>query len=324
MAEFFLGNFEILSNAWRQICARTTTKLLFSSPEWSELWWKHFAYTDELFLGAVIEGDKIIGIAPLRLKGNVLHFIGNDNVCDFLDFIIEPGKEEVFFTTTLDFINHKGITELVLSPLLPESTVATYLNQFSQSRWNISYTQEDVIVAVNLPGNITEYLALLSNKQRHELLRKERRLNEEGDINFNITDPVTINDINYFLHFFKESREDKKAFLTPEIKVFFIAIIDYMANHKMLRMGILRLNSLPVAIVLCFEYRDDIYLYNSGYDPAYRWLSVGLLSKYFSIKNSIEENKRRFDFLKGNEKYKYYLGGKETPLYRYLIQRRLD
>ena len=46
----------------------------------------------------------------------------------------------------------------------------------------------------------------------------------------------------------------------------------------------------------------------------YDSLSVGLLSKVFCIKEGIQQGKKRFEFLKGNEIYKQRLGGKEIPL----------
>jgi CelD/BcsL family acetyltransferase involved in cellulose biosynthesis len=64
-----------------------------------------------------------------------------------------------------------------------------------------------------------------------------------------------------------------------------------------------------------------MYLYNSGYNPDYRPLSIGVLSKYFCIKSSIENRKRRFDFLKGAEKYKFHLGGNEIQLFRCIINK---
>jgi hypothetical protein len=42
---------------------------------------------------------------------------------------------------------------------------------------------------------------------------------------------------------------------------------------------------------------------------------VGIISKVRCIQDSIEKKKKLFDFLKGNEPYKYYLGGQEIPLY---------
>ena len=67
---------------------------------------------------------------------------------------------------------------------------------------------------------------------------------------------------------------------------------------------------------MCFDYKDTVYLYNSGYEPDYGWLSVGVISKALCIKDSIERNKKHFDFLKGGEAYKYHLGGQEFPLYK--------
>jgi CelD/BcsL family acetyltransferase involved in cellulose biosynthesis len=78
----------------------------------------------------------------------------------------------------------------------------------------------------------------------------------------------------------------------------------------------LELGDKPVAATMCFDYKDTVYLYNSGYDPDYGWLSVGVISKALCIKDSIEKNKKRFDFLKGAEGYKYHLGGHELPLYK--------
>ena len=69
-------------------------------------------------------------------------------------------------------------------------------------------------------------------------------------------------------------------------------------------------------MIMCFDYNGIIYLYNSGYNPAYNYLSAGLLSKVLGIKDSIEKGRNKFDFLKGAEQYKYHLGGKEVPLYR--------
>ena len=94
-----------------------------------------------------------------------------------------------------------------------------------------------------------------------------------------------------------------------------------MAEIGLLRFGILELNTVPTAIVMCFDYHDCVYLYNSGYDPAYSWLSVGLLLKAFCIKEAIALGKRRFDFLRGAEPYKYDLGGKDLPVYMCLVQR---
>ena len=88
-----------------------------------------------------------------------------------------------------------------------------------------------------------------------------------------------------------------------------------MAEAGLLRFGVLQLNASPVAAVMYFDYQDKVYLYNSGYDPQYSSLSVGLLCKVLCIKDSIQRQRKGFDFMKGAEVYKYRLGGREIPIY---------
>jgi len=93
-----------------------------------------------------------------------------------------------------------------------------------------------------------------------------------------------------------------------------------MAEAGLLRAGILEVDDKPVAAIIAFDYNDIVYLYNSAYDPNYSSLSVGVLSKALYIKDSIERGKKRFDFLKGTERYKYHLGGTEVHLSRCRIR----
>ena len=97
-----------------------------------------------------------------------------------------------------------------------------------------------------------------------------------------------------------------------------------MTEAGLLKFGILELGKLPVAMTIYFDYHDCVYLYNSGYDPRYSSLSVGLLAKILGIKDSIQRGKKKFDFLKGGEPYKYHLGGREIPLYSCQITIKKD
>ena len=323
MAEFISGDFNTLREPWNRLLSNSTSKLLFSSPEWSEQWWQYFGADSQLYLGAVKDDGRYIGIAPLRRKDGIMYFIGSDNVCDFLDFIVEQGKEEMFFQTVFAYLSNVKIEAFDLSPLLPDSTAKRFLPDTALSpNLSVSCAPVDVTVRLDIPPNLATYHSILTAKQRHELLRKERRLHEEGDITFSIKDRASQQDIEIFLRFFRQSREDKNKFLTTEMESFFRAVIRMAEANRILRLGILALNNVSVAATLCFDYQNNTYLYNSGYNPDYRWLSVGLLSKYYHIKHSIESGKTTFDFLKGAEKYKYHLGGKDVPLYQCMLKNK--
>jgi CelD/BcsL family acetyltransferase involved in cellulose biosynthesis len=121
--------------------------------------------------------------------------------------------------------------------------------------------------------------------------------------------------VDTFLKLFTLSREEKAGFMAPRMESFFRSLAGSMAEVGLLRFGILELDALPAAMIMGFDYNDSMYLYNSAYDPDYSHLSVGLLSKVLCIEESIQEGRKRFDFLKGGEPYKYRLGGNEIPLY---------
>jgi CelD/BcsL family acetyltransferase involved in cellulose biosynthesis len=315
-SQFTLESFDSIYDDWEGLQRNSPTAPIFSSPEWSKIWWQQFGSGAKLHLCAVRQGDKTIGIAPLLANGDVASFIGGSDVCDYLDFVIAPGSEDSFFNELLDNLRAAGILRLNLAPLRPDSTILTSLIDIApKQKWQVSCSPEDVTVELNLPSSWEEYLQLLSGKQRHELNRKLRRLDEEGDLNHRTTTNANQHDIDIFLHLFRDSRQDKAAFLTPQIESFFRSIAHAMAKQKLLRLNILELDKKPVAATMCFDYRDTVYLYNSGYEPDYGWLSVGVISKALCIKDSIERLKKRFDFLKGSEAYKYHLGGQELPLY---------
>jgi CelD/BcsL family acetyltransferase involved in cellulose biosynthesis len=309
-------SFESIYDTWKKLYEGSTTAPIFASPEWSRVWWQQFGSGAELYLAAVQQAGRTTGIAPLQIKGKAASFIGSVDVCDYLDFVIAPGSEDAFFGELLDNLKSAGVLRLELAPLRPEATVRTSLiNIAPKYKWQVSCAQEDVTVELNLPSSWEEYLKLLSGKQRHELNRKLRRLNEEGDLNHRIAAYANESDMDTFLRLFRDSRQDKAAFLTEQMESFFRSIARAMAEQNLLRLNILELNNKAVAATMCFDYKDTVYLYNSGYEPDYGWLSVGVVSKALCIKAAIERHKKRFDFLKGDEAYKYHLGGQEKPLY---------
>jgi CelD/BcsL family acetyltransferase involved in cellulose biosynthesis len=311
-------SFENLTSYWLESAYISMWDCIFVLPPWLEVWWREFGFGAELYLGAVRQGDTLIGIAPLLLKGTEAFFIGSPDVCDYLDFIIVPGKEVDFFNILLDELRRTGIRRLNLGPLRPNSTVLTYLKGIASDRnYDVSCKVEDVSLELDLPPTWQEYLRKLTQKQRHEINRKLRRLGEAGDIHYRIIEDSesASHFIDIFLKLLRDSRQEKAIFLTPQMESFFTSLTKAMAQAGLLRFGILELNTLPVAAVMCFDYKNTVFLYNNGYDPQYSFLSVGLNSKVLCIKDSVERGRGKFDFLKGGEEYKYRLGGKEIILY---------
>jgi len=313
-----LESFDSLTSYWLQSKSLLMWNCIFVLPPWLEVWWHDFGSEAELYLGAIRKDGTIAGIAPLLLRGTEASFIGSTDLCDYLDFVIVPGKEVDFFNILLDDLQGRGIRQLNLRPLRPNSTVLTYLVGIARNRnYDVSRKVEDVSLELDLPPTWQEYLNTLTQKQRHEVNRKLRRLGEAGDVNYRVVEDSDslLDSMDLFLRLFRESREDKAIFLTNRIESFFQSLAKATARSGLLRFGILELNASPVAVVMYFDYNNSVFLYNNGYDPKHSFLSVGLISKVLCLKDSLERGRSKFDFLKGAEEYKYRLGGKEITLY---------
>ncbi|MCJ7510397.1 MAG: GNAT family N-acetyltransferase [Dehalococcoidia bacterium] len=313
-----LESFDGLVSSWPDLRRRLRWDSVFVLPQWLRVWWQEFGAGVEPYLCAVRQGEAVVGIAPLLVKGEEASFIGSADVCDYLDFVVAPGRAQDFFDILLENLRQKGIGRLDLCCLRPDSTTATDLVGLAESRgYGVSCEQKDVSFELDLPATWDEYLGMLSTKQRHEVRRKLRKLHQAGDVSYRLVDGGdALPDImDVFLKMLRESRECKAAFMTARMESFFVSLAETMAEAGLLKFGILEFNAAPVAAVMCFDYEGTVYLYNSGYDPQYSSLSVGLLSKVLCIKDSIERGKKRFDFLKGHEAYKYRLGGREVPIY---------
>ena len=313
-----LESFDSLTSCWLQSESLLMWDCIFVLPPWLEVWWHDFGSEAELYLGFFRKGGTIAGIAPLLLGGTEASFIGSTDLCDYLDFVIVPGKEVDFFNILLDDLQGRGIRRLNLRPLRPNSTVLTYLVGIARNRnYDVSCKVEDVSLELDLPPTWQEYLNTLTQKQRHEVNRKLRRLGEAGDVNYRVVEDSDslLGSMDLFLRLFRESREDKAIFLTNRIESFFQSLVKATARSGLLKFGILELNASPVAVVMYFDYNNSVFLYNNGYDPKHSFLSVGLISKVLCLKDSIERGRSKFDFLKGAEEYKYRLGGKEITLY---------
>jgi CelD/BcsL family acetyltransferase involved in cellulose biosynthesis len=295
---------------------------LFLLPSWLNAWWETLRCDSELLLLEAKKGSDTVGVIPLRQNGDAACFIGDDRVCDYLDFIVEKDSEEGLYHNLIGELERWGVKKLNLQSLRQDAIVLKKLRPLAKAEGRESkLIESNVSLEMDLPLRWEDYLASLSVKQRHEIKRKLRRLEEAGNYQFiaHQQKEAILKHLDAFITMFKENPR-KKEFLTAEMEAFFRKMVEEMTDSGVLNMGILRLNNQDVAVVLYFDYNNNIYLYNSAYKYQYDWLSVGLLSKVLCIKNAIELRKSKFDFLKGAEEYKHRLGGKEIKLYNCEIE----
>ncbi|MFY7954449.1 MAG: GNAT family N-acetyltransferase, partial [Armatimonadaceae bacterium] len=69
------------------------------------------------------------------------------------------------------------------------------------------------------------------------------------------------------------------------------------------------INAAPVASLYCFATFSETFYYLGGFDPDFAKFSPGTVLTAHAIRYAIENDRSsRFDFLRGNESYKYKWG----------------
>ena len=289
----------------------------FVLPPWLSAWWPLADRDWSSYILSVYHQGQLAGIAPLMRKGREAHLIGDADVCDHLDVMIAPLHASAFCRHLLDGLARDGVRRLVLSPVRQDSAVMTHLMPMAEA-WGarVRCDHQAQLFAMTLPDSWEAYLQGLSGKERHEVRRKFRRLDQAGRVALRCIGhgselPAAM---QAFLTLFRANRTDKANFMTDTMMAFFLRLAENLAAADLLKLYFLDLDSRPIAAALCIDDRSTVYLYNNGYDAAFRSLSIGVLSKVLTIKASIDDGRQTYDFLKGSEAYKKRLGGKPVNL----------
>ena len=191
--------------------------------------------------------------------------------------------------------------------------------------WTLNAEREDVCPVVTLPedGGWDAYLATLEKKTRHEIRRKLRRAEDAGPVELvDSLDPAT--DLAAFIELHQKRWGADGLFpKTPggdQSHIFFRRLFDLFGPDGALRLVFLTVAGRRIAAGVHFETADGYLYYNAGIDPDARDLSPGVVMTARYLQRAIAAGKRRLDFLRGDESYKYDWGARDEPIQRILVR----
>ena len=193
-------------------------------------------------------------------------------------------------------------------------------------RWTLNLEREDVCPVVHIPTDVDfeGYLSTLDKKSRHEIRRKLRRAEAAGRIALEPS-PDPIGDLETFIEL-HQAKWGADGLFPPTpggdaSRLFIRRWFEENGPNGPVRLRFLTIGGRRVAAGITVTDRGRVMFYNAGADPAARDLSPGVLFIAEAIRHALETGQREFDFLRGNEPYKYEWGSADEPIQRLLVRR---
>jgi CelD/BcsL family acetyltransferase involved in cellulose biosynthesis len=313
---------EIEPAQWDALLSQSVTDVPFLRYGYLERWWQYrgggeWPQESQLCILTGWDGAELKGIAPLFSINQDVHekvyFLGSVEISDYLDFIARPDDLEQFIKSSLKFISKNAdcdIASMTLVNIPGSSPTNDLLKKFSPDfGWTVQVENAYHTPAIPLAGDWETYLAGIDKKQRHEIRRKLRRADESAEVKWYFAnDPAALDtEIDAFFNLMVLD-ENKKIFLTPQMRLQMSAIIHWAFEAGYLQLSFLTINGEKSASYLCFDYNGHILVYNSGFDFRFSQYSPGWVLLGYLIQHAIENKKKYFDFMRGGEDYKYRFG----------------
>jgi CelD/BcsL family acetyltransferase involved in cellulose biosynthesis len=304
---------------WNALLAESRSRSVFLTAEWQREWLRAFgAGRPVRVLAATDATETLAGLLPLyEEEPGLWRIVGGVDVSDYLDLIAAPGREEEVWEALLQ---HRAAERSIwhLRGIRADSPTATRLPGLASAHGLVCGVEpEERCPVLRLPESWDAYLATLSGKNRHELRRKIRKLEAElPEVRVrSVTAPAEVDTaLTHFLRLHRLSRTGKAKFMDERMERFFRMALGTLAAAGWVRLWFLDSVGTPVASFICTEYGESVGLYNSGFDPAHSRLAPGIVLLGHVIRDAIERRIPVFDFLRGDEPYKYAFGPIPTEL----------
>ena len=321
---------------WNMLLAESITHIPFLRYEYLSAWWMTRGGGEwpeaELAVVTAHQDGHLAGIAPLFSSRNrdgdpALLLLGSIEISDYLDILVRPADLSNFLAGLLDFISQPGLLNWRLLDWhnLPEATptLPALKAEAEKRAWTFSQDQTYHVPSIPLTGNFETYLAGIDKKQRHEIRRKMRRAQESGHtIRWYIVEDGSAleAEAEAFLELMAEDTE-KAAFLTPPMRTQMHLTCRAAFDYDWLQLAFLEVDGLKAAGYLNFDYLNRIWVYNSGISRHFKELSTGWVLLSYLLQWANEKKRTEFDFLRGNEDYKYRFGGVDKYVVRAKVTR---
>ena len=316
--------FESLAPVWDSLLEKCRDdSSMYLTHEWLSTWWQHLGEGKRLNLLLIEKGQEVIGIVPLArneyrigpFKLDALESITWTN-CNYVGLILPEHRPEVV-AALLAYLaeNLRGVSLILRLSLIPEDSQFLDALRRNCTRFERSLVIEEKEKAlapyITLPATWDEYFSSLGRRRRKILNSTLRALEKEHSIvEFQ---QFTADSLEEGLSRFFDLHQERwravglrGSFTDPRDREFYREVARKFLNRNWLHFSRLTIDGDVASALFGCIYNHKFYAITEARNIRYARYNVGHLHDMEVIKDAIRRNLREFDFLQGDEPYKFY------------------
>lgn len=329
---------------WDSVYAADPDANVFLSWDWQSRW-LHEVDQGWLILAARSQanGDDYVAFFPLRLNARPFKtggfytemLMAGARFADYTGVIARPEYVDAAIDAFGQRLNAMswGVFRLA-STRISEDSHARLVRHFPQDQCEILTDQpfldsagndNSICPFVELPDTWDAYLSGLSANTRQKLRRLLRKVDADPDLQITLAGPDTIDrSIETLVDLWSRQWSERKGDNLGSIQEVIQTMLRHYCDLGILHMPILWRGGEPAGLLACLTDRRKhvMHFFIGARDERHNSLQPGLTLHAFNIRQAIGMGLTRYDFLRGNERYKYSFGAIDQKICNTVVRVR--
>lgn len=337
------ADFEKLKSNWDAVYEADPEAQFFLSWNWlSQVFSRHRTGWFIIAVKPESTSSDYVAFFPLRLKTrmsktlkeiyNEIRVAGTFFWADYSGFICHPDYEDQAIPSLSSQLKQMHWRELYLKNLaISDKRLDLFIDQFDKNTFSYDYLERFsktdninrlVCPYVDLPDDFETYLKeKLSSNTRQKVRRFMRRIENSDDLRITHSIPDTYErDLDILVNYWKKKWVDRKGSDVERLTKKYREILQQGLENDTLYMPVLWRGDKPLGALGSFVDRQKkaMLYFVAGRDESCNNPPPGLVLHAHSIHWAIKNGLKTYDFLRGNEHFKYSYGATDRQI-RYLL-----
>lgn len=305
-----------LAKEWNALLSESRSNTIFLTWEWLYTWSECFLQTNRhLFVLLVYKESELIGVAPwcirhLRYFGcsmKKIEFLGvPETGSDYLDVFATRGKEKEvahqiyrFLQISTSFWDSMALQDIPSDSLF----LLHFINEMDEEGKYAELGPGPYCPSATLPQTMDAFMARLSPNRRQQYSRHLRILRRRGEVTHRVDLSAEVGaSLKEFYRLYELRWGGSDALFR-----FLEKFISRSEGEKLIQLDFLNAGGRDIAGLLHLRYGKTLSMYLMGVDHSFdKSISIGNILVGLSIEKAIAEGFSTYDFLRGDEDYKFH------------------